>query len=57
MGADPAARPHPPLRDFRQGLLDRGKPKKLAMIAVARKLLTILNAIARSGQPWRDAAA
>lgn len=57
MGAVTAAQHNPVLRAFRQGLLDRGKPKKVAMIAVARKLLTILNAIARSGEPWRAATA
>lgn len=57
MGAITAARHNPVLRAFRQGLLDRGKPKKVALIAVARKLLTILNAIARSGEPWRNADA
>jgi transposase len=30
-----------------------GKPKKVALIAVARKLLTILNAIVRDGSPWK----
>ena len=55
MGAVTAAQHNPVLRAFRQGLLDRGKPKKVALIAVARKLLTILNAIARSGAPWRPA--
>lgn len=57
MGAVTAANHNPELRAFRQGLLDRGKPKKVALIAVARKLLTILNAIARSGEPWRAATA
>ena len=55
MGAVTAAQHNPVLRAFRQGLLARGKPKKVALIAVARKLLTILNAIARSGAPWRPA--
>ncbi len=57
MGAVTAANHNPELRAFRQSLLDRGKPKKVALIAVARKLLTILNAIARSGEPWRTATA
>ncbi|MFN3548811.1 MAG: IS110 family transposase, partial [Hyphomicrobiaceae bacterium] len=29
-------------------------PKMVALIATARKLLTILNAILRTGQPWRE---
>jgi transposase len=30
-----------------------GKPAKVALVACMRKLLTILNAIVRSGEPWR----
>ncbi|MBI5311819.1 MAG: IS110 family transposase, partial [Methylocystis sp.] len=33
--------------------VDSGKPKIVALIAVARKLLTILNAIIRDAKPWR----
>lgn len=50
-----AARHNPTLRTFYQRLLDAGKPKKLALIAVARKLLTILNAIVRDRKPWQTA--
>ena len=35
--------------------LDAGKPKMVALIAVARKLLTILNAILRDKNPWQTA--
>ena len=42
-----ASRFNPVLRDLYQRLRQAGKPAKLAFIAVARKLLTILNAIAR----------
>ncbi|NJO54326.1 MAG: IS110 family transposase, partial [Bacteroidales bacterium] len=31
-----------------------GKPAKVALIAIARKLLTILNAMIRDNKPWRD---
>ncbi|MCZ8178191.1 MAG: IS110 family transposase, partial [Rhizobium sp.] len=34
-------------------LLDAGKPPKVAIIAMARKLLTILNAMIRENQPWQ----
>ncbi|RLP70852.1 IS110 family transposase, partial [Xanthobacter tagetidis] len=34
-----------------------GKPKLVALIAVARKLITILNAIVRDQQPWREQTA
>jgi transposase len=43
------------IRDFRQRLLAAGKPKMVAMIACMRKLLTILNAIARDQKPWQPA--
>ena len=50
-----AGRYNPTLRAFRQQLIERGKSKKTAIIAVARKLLTILNAIIREQKPWRTA--
>ena len=43
---------NPQLRQFYDRLIARGKPKKVALIACARKLLTILNAMARDNQPW-----
>jgi transposase len=33
-------------------LVAAGKPKKLALVACMRKLLTILNAMVRSGTRW-----
>ena len=39
-----AVRYDPTLRAFYQGLLARGKLKKVALVAAMRKLLTILNA-------------
>jgi len=47
MAAITAARCHPTLAPFYLRLRERGKTTKTALIAVARKLLTILNAIAR----------
>jgi hypothetical protein len=44
-----------PSKACHERLLTAGKPKLAAVIAVARKLLIILNAIAGSGQPWRHA--
>lgn len=52
MGALVAVRHNKPMKSFYEGLLSRGKPKMVALIAVARKLLTILNAILRDSQPW-----
>lgn len=54
MGALVAARYNPWLAAFKQRLIDAGKPKLVAIIAVARKLLTILNAVLRDKRPWRD---
>ena len=53
MAAVSASRWNPALRPFYQRLLQRGAAKKKALIAVARKLLAILNAIVRDGKPWR----
>jgi transposase len=48
-----AARHNPILKRFRDKLVAAGKPKLVALIAVARKLLTILNAILRDKTPWQ----
>lgn len=55
MGALVAARYNPSLKAFRDRLVAAGKPKLVALIATARKLLTILNAIIRDQKPWRPA--
>lgn len=39
-----AVRHHPTLRPYYKALRERGKPAKVALVAVARKLLSILNA-------------
>ena len=49
MGALMASRWNPVIRDFYQRLLATGKPKKLALTACMRKLLTILNSRDRRG--------
>ena len=54
MGALVAGRHNPVLKAFRDKLVAAGKPHKLAAIAVARKLLTILNAIIRDRTPWNQ---
>jgi transposase len=54
MGAITAARHNATLKAFHQRLIDAGKPKLVAIVAVARKLLTIRNAIIRSGQAWKS---
>ena len=55
IGALVAARHNPVLKAFRDRLVANGKPKRLALVAVARKLLTILNAIVRDKKPWSPA--
>jgi len=55
MAALSAARHNPILKRFYQRLLQTGKPKKLALTAVMRKLITILNAIIRDQTPWQNA--
>lgn len=55
MAAMVAARHNPTLSAFHKKLTDAGKPKMVALVAVARKLLTILNAIIRDSKPWVDA--
>lgn len=52
-----AIRHNPPLRAFYRRLRAAGKPARLALVAVMRKLLTILNAIVRDGRPWAGHAA
>jgi len=54
MGAMVAARFNPELKQFRDRLVAAGKPKLVAIVAVARKLLTILNAILRDKTPWQQ---
>jgi transposase len=39
-------------KNFYQSLLAKGKPKKLAIVACVRKLLTVLNAMVRNNQSW-----
>jgi transposase len=55
MGALVAKKHNPTLKVFFDRLVAAGKPKMVALIAVARKLLTILNAILRDSRPWQNA--
>jgi transposase len=56
MAAMSAKRCNPTLRRFYERLVAAGKPKMVALIAVTRKLLTILNAIIRDKKPWQPEA-
>ncbi len=50
-----ATRHNPVIRAFYQHLLAQHKPKKLALVACMRKLLVILNTMAKTHEPWRVA--
>jgi transposase len=47
-----ATRCNPVIRPFYVRLVAAGKPKKVALVACMRRLLGILNAMARDGTPW-----
>lgn len=47
-----SVRHNPVLKTFYQRLLTAGKRKKVALVAAMRKLLTMLNAIAKNGSQW-----
>ena len=54
MAALVATRYNPPLKAFYQRLVAKGKPKKVALVAVMRKLLIILNTMVKKQQKWRE---
>ena len=49
-----ATRHNAPLRAFYRRLRDAGKPAKVALVAVMRKLLTIVNAMLKHQTRWQD---
>lgn len=52
MAALVATRCNPVISKFYQKLLQRGKPKKLALIACMRKLLLMIHDMVRNGEMW-----
>ena len=52
MAALSASRYNPALRAFSERLRRAGKAVKVRLVAVARKLLTVANAVLRDGRPW-----
>jgi transposase len=56
MAALNGARFNPVLKAMYTRLIDAGKPPKVALIALARKLLTILNAMVRDRTAWKQTA-
>lgn len=55
MAALAAIRYNPIIAAFYGRLTAAGRPKKVALVAAMRKLLTILNAILRESRPWQPA--
>ena len=54
MAALAAIRFNAAIKHFYSRLVAAGKPKKVAIVACMRKLLTILNAMVRTGKSWDD---
>jgi transposase len=54
MAALAAIRFNAVIKNFYSRLIAAGKPKKVAIVACMRKLLTILNAMVRTGKSWDD---
>lgn len=55
MAAGVAMRSNPVVKIFADRLRSRGYPFKYVVTAVMRKLVVILNAVLRDGQPWKGA--
>ncbi len=54
MAAVSAARSNQDLKAFYQKLRTQGKPFKVAIIAVMRKLLAIFNRVMQRRTPWQE---
>ena len=54
MAALVATKYNPTIKTFYAQLLQRGKAKKVALVACMRKLLTIMNSMVRNNEPWRE---
>ena len=52
MAAMSACQHNRPLKAYYEKLSKTGKPKMVALTALMRKMLTILNAMCRDGKPW-----
>ena len=56
MAALVAARYNPVFKSFYERLIKKGKPAKVALVAVMRKMLVTLNAMVRSNHLWQNAS-
>ena len=50
-----ATRFNPVIKAFYAHLIEKGKVKKVAIVACMRKVITILNAMVRENKPWQYA--
>ena len=57
MATHAARKWNPTLKAFADRLEAAGKPAKVVLIAVARKLVVVANAVLRDNKPWRDVTA
>jgi transposase len=55
MAARAAITHHVVFRTFAERIMERGKPYLVAVTAVMRKLIVILNAMLKAGEPWKYA--
>lgn len=55
MAAVTASRHNPVLKSFYERLIAKGKPAKLALVALMRRLVVFANAVLRSRQHWKGA--
>jgi transposase len=55
MAAISATRCNPSFKATYRRLIEDGKPRKVAIVAVARKMVVLANAITKSGKPWTPA--
>lgn len=55
MAAVTASQHNPVLAPFYQRLIAAGKPRKVALVALMRRLVVYANAVLASGEPWRGA--
>lgn len=54
MAALVSTRYNPTMKAFYERLVSKGKPKKVALVAVMRKLLVTLNVMVREQKRWRE---
>ncbi|WP_395476963.1 hypothetical protein [Rickettsia endosymbiont of Pantilius tunicatus] len=54
MAAVTSVRCNPAVKPFYKRLVEKGKAKKLALTAVMRKIVIIVNNIVKNKRPWQN---